>query len=160
MLQAAAVDTAKAVAHGAQANIQEAAALVVKESLIPALQSFINGLHKAAGFFQVMEMELGKFQGKADKGKETKKKLHYKMMKAEAKKMDAACQKFHSIIPIVETDLKAIPTQGTDQNYVDKWLEKQIKIIQKQCTAGKLATGLVQAITGWRSSTPKAITEK
>jgi hypothetical protein len=54
-------DLAKAVAKKAESKIQEAAALVVKSTLIPALTNFIEGLTKAAGFFQVMETELQSF---------------------------------------------------------------------------------------------------
>ena len=48
----------KAIAKQAESEVQGAAALVVVETLIPALSNFIDGLTKAAGFFQNMEMEL------------------------------------------------------------------------------------------------------
>ena len=56
---------ANAVAKGQEAKIQEAASMAVSEALIPALENFINGIKKAAGFFSVMEQELMKFENRA-----------------------------------------------------------------------------------------------
>ena len=77
-------DIDKAVTNGAQAAIQEAAARKVSDTMLPALQAFVSGITKAAGFFSVMEQELRKFEGKAEKGKDTQKRLHYRVMKLEA----------------------------------------------------------------------------
>ena len=60
-------DLAEAVAKGKQAQIAEAASITVGTVLIPALEHFRDGLRKAAGFFSVMEQELRKFEGKAEK---------------------------------------------------------------------------------------------
>jgi hypothetical protein len=80
-------------------------------------------------------------------------------MRKEAEKMNSACQKFYAFIPIVRTDLQAIPTEGTDQNYVDRWLEKQKKMIEEKCTVGNHSRQLIRAITGREpASTGKAIT--
>jgi hypothetical protein len=117
-------DLAKAVAKQAESEIQATAALVVKSTLIPALTNFIEGLTKAAGFFQVMETELQSFQEKS--GIESPKKLHYMRIRNEAKELKSLCQAFHAVLPAVRTDFEAIPDEGTDQNYVDKWLEKQL----------------------------------
>ena len=141
-------DIAGAIAKGAESEIQGAVALTVSEALIPALQRFIDGLHKAAGFFSIMESELKKFDGKAGKSLESPKKLHYDMMKEKAKEMRSSCQGFYAILPAVRTDFEAIPTDGTDQNYVDKWLEKQKKIIKESVSVKKLAVAMLKAITG------------
>ena len=133
LLQAAAdEDTVKAVAKQAQAKVHEAATLTVAEVLIPALSRFIEGLTKAAGFFQVMEMELESFEGKAGKNIESPKLLHYKVMSKEAKEIKSLCQSFYAVLPAVRTDFEAIPNEGTDQNYVDKWLKKQLAEIEKK----------------------------
>ena len=141
-------DMAGAIAKGAESEVQGAAALTVSEALMPALQRFIDGLHKAAGFFSIMESELKKFDGKAGKSLESPKKLYYVMMKKEAKEMKSSCQGFYAILPAVRTDFEAIPTEGTDQNYVDKWLEKQKKIITESVSVKKLAAAMLKAITG------------
>ena len=141
-------DVAKAVAKGKQAQIAEAASITVGTVLIPALEHFIDGLRKAAGFFAVMEQELRKFEGKAEKAKDNPKKLYYKVMNKEAKDMKSICQIFYAVLPDVKTDFLAIPQEGTNRNYVDKWLEKQKNTIREKCKVPKLAQKLLQAITG------------
>ena len=142
-------DMAEAIAKGAESNIQASASLAVSETLIPALNSFIDGLHKAAGFFSIVETELKKFEGKAHKGLEDPtKKLHYITMKKKAKEMKSICQAFFAMLPAVRTDFEAIPTEGTDQNYVDRWLEEQKKIIKEKVSVTKIAKSLLRAIAG------------
>lgn len=125
-------DQAKAVAVAKQSKINEAAAIVVAETLIPALSHFIDGLTKAAGFFKVMESDLQLFAEKAEKGVASPKELHYKVMNKEAKEIKDLCQGFYAIIPAVRTDFEAIPAEGTDQNYVDQWLKKTLEKTKKQ----------------------------
>lgn len=141
-------DLADAVAKGTEAKIQEAAAIAVTETLIPALENFIDGIRKAAGFFSVMEQELRKFEGEAEKGQKDPKRLYYKVMNKEARDMKSICQIFYAVLPDVRTDFLAIPSEGTDQNYVDKWLQKQKMTIKDKCKAGPLAKKLLQAISG------------
>ena len=128
----------EAVANQEESKIHEAAALVVAECLIPALRSFISGLEKAAGFFQVMEIQLQSFQGKAEKGVNSPKMLYYRMMKGQANEMKALCQTFYAVLPQIRTDFEAIPNEGTDQNYVDKWLQKKKAEIEKRSKIYKL----------------------
>ena len=129
-------DIAEAVTKNVQSDIQQAAALVVEETLIPALTSFISGLEKAAGFFEVMETEMQSFEEGTKKSIESPKKLHYKRISNEAKEMKSLCQAFWAVLPAVRTDFEAIPEEGTDQNYVDKWLEKQLAAIEKKKRSG------------------------
>lgn len=142
-------DLAESVAKGQEAQIAEVATIVVSTSLIPALEKFIDGLTKAAGFFSVMENELRNFEGKAEKAEDKQKKLYYKVMNKEAKDMKSICRNFYAVIPNVRTDFLAIPQDGTDQNYVDKWLEKQKKTIRENCKVPKFVKNFtLKAITG------------
>ena len=138
---------AEAIAKGSEAKVQEGAVVAVSETLIPALTRFISGISAAASFFSVMEQELKKFEGKAEQSKSDSKKLYYKVMKAQARDMKSLCQDFFAVIPLVRTDFQAIPAEGTDQNYIDRWLEKQKKTIREKCKIGKLASKLLSAIT-------------
>ena len=122
----------KAVAKDAEAEIQGAAALIVAETLIPALSNFIDGLTKAAGFFQVMEMELQSFVESTSKSNDSPKRLHHLRMKNEANDLKSLCQAFYAVLPAVRTDYEAIPIEGTDQNFVDKWLKEQLAAIAKK----------------------------
>jgi len=130
-------DMAEAVSKGKQADIQGAASITVSQALIPALEAFIDGIRKAAGFFSVMEQELKTFESKANNFRLDPKKLHYKVMKKEAKDMKSTCEMFYAVLPDVRTDFSAIPTEGTDRNYVDRWLAKQKQTIQENCKVPK-----------------------
>ena len=103
--------------------------MAVSEALIPALENFITGIKKAAGFFSVMEQEFINFENTASNDDDDPKKVHCMVMKKEARDMKSICQSFYAVLPDVRTDFQAIPTQGTDQNYVDQWLEKLKKTI-------------------------------
>ena len=144
----ASTDLAESIAKDKQAAIAEAASITVATALIPALEAFIDGLRKAAGFFSVMEQELRKFEGKAEKALNQPKQLYYKVMNKQAKDMKSICQVFYAVLPDVRTDFLAIPTEGTDQNYVDKWLERQKKTIQEKYGAPTLVDNFLKAITG------------
>ena len=152
-------DMVHAVAKGAESKIQEATSLTVSKALIPALEAFISGITKAAGFFSIMENELKKFEGHAYKGQQDPKKLYYTMMNKEAKEMRSICQAFYAVLPDVRTDFLAIPTEGTDQNYVDKWLEKQKKVIEEKVSIRKLLTDLLRSYitVGGESSNPQSV---
>ncbi|XP_074635761.1 uncharacterized protein LOC141894110 [Acropora palmata] len=130
---------AKAVAEGQQAKIQEAASVAVSKALIPALKKFINGIEIAAGFFSTIEHELMSFENKAWNADDDPKKCHYMVMKTEAKDMKATCQTFYEVLPAVRTDFKAIPTEGTNENYAHEWLEKLKKTIREKCSVPGLA---------------------
>ena len=147
LLGSAHSDFAKAVAIGEQANIAEAATIVVSEALIPALENFMDGLRGAAAFFSVMEQELRKFEGKAEKAQGDTKRLYYKVMNKEAQDMKSTCQIVFAVLPDVKTDFLTIPKDGTNQNYVDKWLEDQKKTIREKCKAPQLVENLSKAIT-------------
>ncbi|KAK3737719.1 hypothetical protein QZH41_007265 [Actinostola sp. cb2023] len=134
------VDLANAVAQGAQAQTQEAAALAVSQILIPALKAFVDGLDKVSSFFMAMNApEMRHFNIGTDKAREIK---YY-------------CQQFIRILPSVRTDFQAIPTEGTDQNYIDRWLEKQTKTIKETCTEKPPARDAIAAVGG-ESKPPKS----
>lgn len=151
-------NTVEAIAKGAESQIQESASLVVSNTLIPALENFIDGLHNAAGFFSIVENELKKFEGQAHKSQEDPKKLYYKMMNNEAKEMKSICRAFYAMLPAVRTDFEAIPTEGTDQNYVDRWLEEQRKVIKEKVSFTKLAESMLKAITASAGSSTDKVT--
>ncbi|XP_028399608.1 uncharacterized protein LOC114523009 [Dendronephthya gigantea] len=128
--RAARENTALAVANKMDAEIHGSAALIVAKSLIPALSSFIDGLKKVAGFFQVLEQELESFETKA--GKDEPKRLHYKLMCFAARDINSLCCTFYAALPDVRTDFEALPVEDTDQNYVERWLEKTRAEIRNQ----------------------------
>ena len=141
-------DFAEADAHGHKAEIQEAAAIAIRDTLIPALENFVEGITKAAGFFSVMEQEICKFEGKAEKGKDSAKLLHYKVMRREAQDMKSICQTFIATLPDVKSDFEAISNEGTDQDYLDHYLRGHREIIRETCTTSNLVSSLLAVTTG------------
>lgn len=139
LVVAAEEDSAKAIATCEEAKIGEAAALTVEKTLVPALSEFIMGLEAATGFLNILHQELVQFQTQGQKAKE-KPKLHYKTMRSKAEGIVSRCRRFYAMIPSVETDFDAIPKDGTDKNYVDRWLEEQKKIIYKSISIKLVAT--------------------
>ena len=124
--------TAQALAKTAESETLGAAALLVSETLVPALSHFIKGLSKAAGFFQIMEEELKSFQKRGEASLEKQEEVHYKMMKFKAKKIQPSAHEFYASLPAVRTDFDALPDFGADQNYIEKWLEEKLKEISKK----------------------------
>jgi hypothetical protein len=139
-------DLSQAVAKRGQQEIMFAASKSVSDVLMPALAQFIKGLETIAGFFNIVYNELRSF----DDRMEDKKKLHYVMLSSKAREIKAGCRSFHGILPSVRTDFEAIPTDGTDENYVDQWLKRQKKIIDENCNqmAIKFLRKALKAVKG------------
>lgn len=146
---AANIDLVEAVAKKKEADIQVVATAVVRDTLVPALSQFVNGLQDIAGFFAVIHQELETFQSKGEKAKDADepKRIHYNTMKGKANRIMSGCNGFFAVLPSIRTDLEAIPTEGTDQNYVDKWMESQKAIIMDKCSARSLVKRLMKSIT-------------
>ena len=77
------------------------------------------------------QQELQKFEKDIRKSEDDPQFIFFKVMKVEARDMKSVCQVFYAALPDVKTDFKAMPTEGTDRDYVDKWLEKQK--IEEEC---------------------------
>ena len=117
---------AQALAMAAESETQKAAALVVSETLIPALSQFIEGLCKAAGFLQTLEEELESPENSREADCE---KVYFRMMKSNAKRIQPSVYKFYASLPTVRADFNAIPDEGTDQNYIEEWLNEKLRMI-------------------------------
>ena len=142
-------DLVEAVGKQKEAEIQISAAKVANEVLVPALSKFIDGLRQIAGFFSVLHQELETFQSKGEKARQEDKpkRIHYNVMKGKANRVMGECNQFFAVLPSVRTDLEAIPTEGTDQNYVDKWMQNQKAIIKDKCSNTSMVGKLLKAIT-------------
>ena len=130
LLASANTDLANAVAKKGQQSTVFAASKAVSEALIPALKQFIDGLQIVAGFFNIVHQEMKSFDKMGEK-----KRLHYKTLKRKANEVKSGCRSFHGILPAVRSNFQAIPTEGTNHNYVDHWLAKQKQIIRENCRA-------------------------
>lgn len=148
---AAADDLAQSVAKHEQRQIVLAATKVVSTSLIPAIKHFIEGLQIIAGFFNIMRNELKGFEKM-----ESKKKMHYITLKKKSAEVKSGCRAFHAVLPSVKSDFAAIPSKGTDTNYVDRWLAKQKKTIEETCKQKLSLTFMFKALAS-AVSAPSAI---
>lgn len=102
-------DSKKADASSEQAAIHKAAAIKVRENLIPAIESFIGGIREFTSFFSILEQELCKFEGKAVESQLKQMFYHYKTMKKEAKDIKPSCAFFRSVLSGVITGLPSHP---------------------------------------------------
>ena len=125
---------ALAIASEKQYDINKQAARTVAETLIPALSRFVDGLQKVARFFGVIENELESFEDKSEGDTDERKQSHYKVIRNSAREVKSLCAAFYGVLPDVRTDFEALPNENTDQNYVDKWLEKTLADIRSQTT--------------------------
>ena len=142
--------TAQALAKTAESETLGAAALLVSETLVPALSHFIEGLSKAAGFFQIMEEELESFKKRGEASCVKREEVHYKMMKCKAKKIQPSAHQFYASLPAVRTDFDALPDFGADQNYIEKWLEEKLKeISEKRISTRNALWDVVKGIKGF-----------
>ena len=125
-------DLAESIEKAFQADIQIAAAAIVRDTLVPALSSFVDGLQAIAGFFEDTEGQLITVQRKGEKAKAAQeaKLLHYKSMRDSSREIMDDCKHFLELLPAIRSDLYAIPTDPGDDNYVDRWLERQAKAIR------------------------------
>jgi len=118
--------------------------------LVPALTNFLEGLKHIAGFFQVIEEELETFSNKGKEAKETeserRRKMHYNIMNGKARRIMGGCQGFFAVLPSIRSDLEAIPTEGVDRNYVDRWLENQRQVISEKCSKTDVVKKLMDVI--------------
>merc|ERR1712080_278931 len=98
-----------------------------QNKLIPALESFLDGLRAFSGFFSATEFLLQKMQSTGEEARHTKRKMYWLKMRKNATKINASCRLFAFMLPDIITDLKAIRQSPSDKNYVDEWEARQKK---------------------------------
>ena len=135
-------DLAEAVAKRGHQETMLAAAHTIADSMSPALVKYIDGIKMVARFFNIMHKEMKQFDRM-----EGKKRLHYNALKKKAGEIKAGCRSFHGHMPSVRTDFQAIPTEGTDRNYVDEWLKKETRVIRENCKQ-KISFNIFQTALG------------
>jgi len=141
-------DLVTSVGKKKEAEIQIAAAGVVKNTLVKALSNFLEGLDAFARFFAVIHEELETFRNRGENAKDAEqhKLLHFNKMSKKASKIMGRCEIFFAVLPSIRSDLDAIPSEGTDQNYVDRWMKEQRAIIRNQCSSSSFIMKVMKAI--------------
>jgi len=147
------VDLVKDVGRRKEAEIQIVAAEIVQNKVIPALGKSMDGLKGISCFFKVINRELVTLQTKGSNGRDTEelKRVHYSTMRGKAGQMIKGCNGFFAVLPSIRSDLEAIPTEGTDKNYVDRWMESQQQIIRNKCSQMESVKKLLNATNNGRN---------
>jgi len=120
--------TTDSIAMDANAMVMAEASFLTKETLIPAVQDFINAVEAIRQFLVKTKETLKKMHKAGDKGL---KKIHYNTMKKKSKGLSDNCMKFLMLTDVIRHSLKSIPSEPGDKNFVDKWLEQEKAKIQK-----------------------------
>jgi len=147
------VDLVKDVGRRKETEIQIVAAEIVQKKLIPSLGKSMDGLKGISCFFKVINRELVTLQTKGSNGRDTEelKRVHYSTMRGKAGQMIKGCNGFFAVLPSIRSDLEAIPTEGTDKNYVDRWMESQQQIIRNKCSQMDSVKKLLNATNSGRN---------
>ena len=142
------------LADECNSHIATAALLKINNSLIPALKAFVEGLTKAAAFFSIVHNDLREFKRSGDAVLEKKKRRHFGIMQGKASIIMNNSDRFLGVLPDVRTDFEVIPVTGTDENYVDKWLQRQKALIEKECGI-TLKNRILKMLPWWETSGPE-----
>ncbi|XP_028399845.1 uncharacterized protein LOC114523181 [Dendronephthya gigantea] len=148
-------NAARAIASEKQYKVNKNAARLVAETLIPALSRFIDGMQKVAEFYRVIEKEQKSFEDRTEQRIDKLKQSHYNVIRNSVREIKSLCAEFYAVIPDIRTDFKALPSEDTDQNYVDKWLEKTLADTRNQTTVMALlgsSSGMEEKVDKGRKS--------
>lgn len=107
-----------ALALKIQEKMDEAAVDLLKNDMIPALQSFVDGLQGIAGFFSILKAELMTIEKRGKSAPEANyAETHYKLMRSKGISIKDSCLKFHTIVPQVRSDFFAISSEEEDLDF-------------------------------------------
>ena len=126
---------AKATAKGRNGEITQEASNMTRKCLIPAIGTFLAGLGACSAFLTSTREQLLELSEKGQAGQEAKigrKKRYFSIMKKHAAELDSNCLLFITSSSQIITDLKAIPSEPCDQNYVDMWLSDKLTELKKE----------------------------
>lgn len=122
-----------ATASRRNGEITQEASNMTKKCLIPAIATFLAGLAACSAFLTATKEQLLEMSEKGKAGQEAKrKKRYFSIMKKHAAELDGNCLLFITSSSEIITDLKAIPSEQSDQNYVDKWLADQLAELKRE----------------------------
>ena len=118
------VSTSRAVARQQNASIAQKASELTTTELIPAIQNFIKCLDACLTFVNMSKAKLERMIAAGDNGP---KRRYYFAMNERAREISGLCDYFVSVTDRMRSSLNAIPENPADKNYVDQWLENQIR---------------------------------
>ena len=113
-----------AAARDENANIAAKAAALTTTDLIPAIESFIKCLEV---FLKFVNLSITKIERMRDEGEKGVQQVFYFTMRKKANDISEMCDNFVSLTDCMHIKLTALPKDPSDKNYVDQWLEEQLK---------------------------------
>ena len=113
---------AHALAKRENAELAVRAADVTKVFIIPAVKDFIEGVEVCSTFLVCSRENLRKMRNNSEKGS---KEIYFKAIKKRAQLLSRLSMRFLTRTDMMRSDLKTIPEEVVDKNYVDVWFERQ-----------------------------------
>ena len=113
-----------ATASQRNGEITQEAVNLTEECLIPAIKNFLTNLGACSAFLTATREHLSRLSSREvqDDGKRS----YFGLMKMHAEELENNCMAFFTSSTHIRTDLKAIPAEPSDKNYVDAWLSDQL----------------------------------
>jgi len=112
----------QAVAEAKNADLGRRAAAVTKNTIVPSIKNFLDGITACHTFLVATQQSLEQMQ---KYGTKDAKIAYYKAMKSKAGLIQATNTKFLTMMDHMRTNLAAVQNEPGDKNYVDSWLEEQ-----------------------------------
>jgi len=116
----------KATASEQNGEIVQEAVNLTEKCLIPAIGSFLTGLKACSVFLTSTREQLSDLSERGQEFQEAATKRYFRLMKGHAEELENNCEMFITSSTDIRTNLKAIPSEPSDKNYVDKWLTEQL----------------------------------
>jgi len=132
-----------------QASAENAVVAAIRDTAVPALREFIKALECINCLFGVIQDQLDTLQVKGEKAIEGEKPkyLHYKLMKKKAGQIMNHCNELIKELPSIRSDLLAIPMQGLDDHYVERFQLIANECISRHCTNTKMLNKMKKTCT-------------
>ena len=135
--------TSNAVAKRENAHIAANAVALTTGQLIPAIESFVRCLQVVLNFVILSKTKIERMKEEGEKGA---KKPYYFTMKKKAIDISDLCDKFIVMTNCMRNALILLPKDPSDKNYVDKWLEEQLKTFTERKNMEHLLTNMIMSV--------------
>ena len=111
--------------------------------LIPAIDSFLAGLTACSSFLTSTRVELSELGERGMEGQEAPRKTRtINLLKRHANEVNSDCKVFITSSTEIRTNLKAIPSEPSDHNYIQQWFADQLTSFQSLNNNGIESDGL------------------
>ena len=140
-----------AVAAIKNREVNQEAASIVQDNLIPALSNFIKGLEKIAGFFQILETDLKRYNSNPDDETERNdySAIHYEIIKGRCDNILEQLKVFDASLPAIRSTINSISNDESDTNYVHEWFTSKMDEIKREMSHQKIPQFFEKVKNSW-----------